>query len=194
MKYFQVNYDIIPCQGVITEATAFNVANLTGIWELSGHTAFTSHFQILNTNLPQLTVASANFRTCITSNCSVQLVQMYYNNNIQVWENIGSLLTCRPGFTVDNLSDNITTAWNSWSGTPFQRNLSIKVKGNGKVYEARLEVVYQVTDSGVDYSSELTDLSNRITALENAGPIMTGPLSTEQVDQVITEARERLIS
>jgi hypothetical protein len=39
--------------------------------------------------------------------------------------------------------------------------LSIKVQGSGKLYEARLEVVYAVPD----FSAEIADLQARVAAL-----------------------------
>jgi hypothetical protein len=166
-KHFQVNYDIIPASGIITQALAFNVPTLTGIWELSGHTAFTSHFQVDDTNFAMLPIDWAIVRFVGGSGVqngavvSGQFVTMYYDaNGNQVWENVGPLLTQRPQFTVDNLASDITAQINSWNGS-FQRYLSIKVQGSGKLYEARLEVVYAVPD----FSAEIADLQARVAAL-----------------------------
>lgn len=172
MKQFQVNYDIIPANGIITQALAFNVAALSGIWELSGHTAFTSHFQILNINPSWADIVSANIRLCIGGpGCQGQLVSMSYDaQGQQVWENVGALMTCPVNVTVGNVSADILSWMTAWKATNTQRNMSLKVKGNGKLYEARLEVVYAIPD----------------------GASPTGPLTPEQVEQVLDAAAARV--
>jgi hypothetical protein len=163
-KHVPVNYDIVPSNGVITEAQAHNVWSLTGIWELPGHTAFTAHFQTIWLDAPVQWAAVRYVGGSMVQNgpvTSAQFVSMHYNENgQQVWENVGPLLTQRQQYTVDNLPADVTAQVNSWAGGPM-RYLSVKVKGNGKLFQARLEASFIIPD--------VASLEARIAALEAGG-------------------------
>jgi hypothetical protein len=164
LKYFTINYDLMPPG---TPWAFSDANNFVPSYNFPNHTGFTAHHAILYTNNPQLTVASATVRAVFGQTGGANLPQIQFRalhydaSNNAVWENVGSVLTQNPAYTVDNQATGCTSTIQGWSGT-FYRQVGFEAKGIGYIYGARLEIVYKMDD----HSEVLGDLSSRVAALE----------------------------
>ena len=154
--------------GMPSQAWHFDVVTWTRSDLLDGHTGFTAHLQIIYSNLRQLPLAWASAVIVFGADCgrppvNGRFTAMHYDeNNHQVWEPLGAELTQNPQYNPNAQTCNVTDQISSWDGKP-PRYIGFEVLGTGRVYQARLTLVYAIED----HAEQIAALQHRLARLEN---------------------------